>query len=424
MILDRAQQTRAAADYRRERARRSRVGRPLRGAASARRRRRATLRASLVLLAVLLGACLALQSCAGLPGAGGHFRPVPSSRAGGSGTPLAVNQDGRFQGHIAFIRNHQLYVFAGKTDSTRILPAGANVQDPAYSPDGARLAYISRGAAWSDVMVMSASGGAPTALTHNQGTGQPITCPSGISESDGVWAAGPIWAADGASLYYLSDQQKLSLSCGFVDLAVWQIAAQGGTPHLVLWPARGKDNTGSPGAGGDANLALRPGAHDELAYTHYAYDPQQGSSQLIQLFVATLTNQQETPLSPATVDTTPEQALEPAWSPDGQYLAYIRRSGSSNDLYIMHVSNPASGAPHFADYATATKLLSLPGPIAYPVWSPDGKSLLYLYFADNEYNLYQAQLAVNGTSISLQGSTIQLTQGGVDGDSRPSWTSA
>ncbi len=406
MSFDRAQQNQAAVRWWRKRA----------------KRRRAISRPCFALLALLAGLCLALQSCTGLPGESGHFRPVPSTTRGDGGTPLAVNQDGRFNGHIAFIRNHQLYIFDGKTESTRILSAGANVQDPAYSPDGTRLAYISRGAAWSDVMVMPASGGAPTALTHNQGTGQQITCPSGISESDTVWAAGPVWAADGKSLYYLSDQQKLSMDCGFVDLAVWQINAQGGTPQLVLWPARGKDNTGAPGAGGDANLALRPGTPDELAYTHYAYNPQQGDSQLIQLFLATLPNQQETALSPATVDTTPEQALEPAWSPDGQYLAYIRRSGDSDDLYVIHVSNPANGAPHFADYATATKLFS--GPIAYPVWSPDGKSLLYLAFKDNEYNLYLAHVSVSGSGISLQGSAIQLTQGGVDGNSRPSWTGA
>ena len=375
-------------------------------------------------LLALLGVCLALQSCDGLSGESGHFRPVSSASSAASGTPLAVNQDGRFQGHIAFIRNHQLYILDGKTNNTRILPAGANVQDPAYSPNGSRLAYISRGAAWSDVMVIPSSGGAPSALTHNQGTGQQITCPNGFSESDGVWAAGPIWAADGASLYYLSDQQKLSMACGFVDLAVWQIAAQGGAPHLVLWPARGKDTTGLPGAGGDANLALRPGTPDELAYTHYAYDPQQSDSQLIQLFVAALSTQQETPLSPPVVDTTPEQALEPAWSPDGQYLAYIRRTGNRDDLYVIHVSNPASGAPHFADYATATKLFSLSGPIAYPVWSPDGKSLLFRAFNENEYDLYLAQLSFNGSGISLQGSPIQLTQGGVDGDSRPAWTGA
>lgn len=376
------------------------------------------------LIALVLGVCLVLQGCDSLSASGGHFRPVPGSNNGGA-TALEVNQDSHFRGHIAFIRNHQLYILDGKTGSMSALPTGANVQDPAYSPDGSRLAYISRGANWSDVMVVPAAGGQPTALTHNQGTGQSITCPSGVSESDGVWAADPIWTTDGAALYYLSDQQKLKLSCGFFDLAVWQISARGGTPQIVLWPARGDNPANAPGAGGDANLSLRPGPHQELAYTHYAYDATQpGGSLQVQIFVAGLKDQKETPLSPPLVSSAPEQALEPAWSPDGHALAYIRRSGNSDELYVMRVSEPASGAPNFSDYATATRLLSVNSQIAQPVWSPDGKAILFLALKDNEYNLYLAQLSGDGTSTSLQGSAIQLTQGGVDGDSRPSWTSA
>jgi Tol biopolymer transport system component len=375
-----------------------------------------------LLVALVLGVCLVLSACENLAAGGGHFRPVPGTNSGGA-TTLAVNQDSHFHGHIAFIRNHQLYILDGKTGAMRALPAGANVQDPAYSPDGTRLAYISRGANWSDVMVISTAGGQPTALTHNQGTGQSITCASGVSESDGVWAADPVWAADGAALYYLSDQQKLKLACGFFDMAVWQVSTGGSTPQLVLWPARGENPTNAPGAGGDANLSLRPGAHQELAYTHYAYNATQpGESLQVQLFLATLKDQKETPLSPPLVGGTPEQALEPAWSPDGHMLAYIRRSGTSDDLYVMSVSNPASGAPNFNDYATATRLLG--GYLSQPVWSPDGKALLYLSLKENEYNLYLAQLSVDGSSISIQGNPIQLTQGGVDGDSHPSWTGA
>jgi len=372
-------------------------------------------------LALALGLCLLLQGCEGLPGTSDHFSTVPGTNSNGS--PLAVNQDSRFQGHIAFTRNHHLYILDGKTARIRPLPVGANVQDPAYSPDGTRLAYISRGAQWSDVLVVATAGGAPTALTHNQSMGQSITCPSGVSESDGVWAADPIWTADSAALYYLSDQQKLKLACGFFDLAVWQIAARGGTPQLVLWPARAGDPDNAPGAGGDANLSLRPGEHQELVYTHYAYDTTQPGERLqVQLFLATLNDQKENALSPAMVDGASEQALEPAWSPDGRWLAYIRRSGDNDELYLMRVSDPAGGAPTFSDYAAATRLPSVSGQIALPVWSPDGKSLLYLAFKDNEYNLYLAQLSRNGDTLSLQGSAVQLTQGGVDSDSQPSWT--
>jgi Tol biopolymer transport system component len=377
---------------------------------------------------LLVGLCLALQGCFALPGTSGDFRPVPGTNSDGT-PPLKVNADSHFQGHIAFVRDHHLYVLDGATGTVHILPAGSNVQDPAYSPDGTRLAYVSRGAGWSDIMVMAASGGAPFVLTHNQGKGAQITCSNGVSETDAVLAANPVWAMDGKSLYYLSDEQKLKLACGFADMAIWKIALQGGERSLVIWPAGADDESGAPGAGGDAYLSLRPGTSNEMTYTHYAYDATQGDgTPLVQVFLAILDQQQEVALTPTVSnDGSALQAMEASWSPDGHELAYISHTGGAYPLAVMHVSDPPNGEPDFGDYASSTNL-SLAGaidyPVSYPTWSPDGKSLLYLEYRNNEYNLYLMQLAVNGTRITIQGSPIQLTEGGVDGDSRPSWTSA
>lgn len=376
---------------------------------------------------------LALQGCNSLAPGGDQFRAVPGTGKGVSA--LAINTGGHFQGHIAFVRNHQLYVLSGQNDSVSALPAGTDVQDPAYSPDGSRLAYIRGSTAWSDLMVISARGGQPVALTHNQGAGQQITCANGVSEDDRTWAANPIWTPGGSALYYLSDAQKLDkASCGFLDLAVWEIGSQGGKAQLVLWPARGIDDTGLPGAGGDANLSLRPGSSAEIAYTHYAYDPKQSSSRLVQVFLATLDQaqgsvpgqQQEMALAPAvSEDGTPQQTLEASWSPDGQFLAYVVRANGATSLAVMPVSNPARGAPHFLDYANGiTFAPNTRASYSYPVWSPDGKSLLYVAFNNTEYDLYLVQLTMNGSTIALQGNPIQLTQGGIDGDSRPAWTAA
>jgi len=385
-------------------------------------------------LSLAFGALLALGGCDGLASSGGHFRAIPNTSSKGV-SALAINLDSRFQGHIAFVRNHHLYTLSGKDGSVTALPAaGTDVQDPSYSPDGTRLAYIRRGAAWSDLMLLPTRGGQPIALTHNQGTGQQMTCPNGISVTDMTYAANPVWTPDGSALYYLSDAQKLlKAACGFQDMAAWKIPAQGGTGQVVLWPERGNDNNGAPGAGGDANLSLRPGTGNELTYTHYAYDTNQGATKLVQIFLAPLDQQQPAPdhqqelaLAPAvTPDSKPQETLEASWSPNGQLLAYIIHANGITSLAIMPVSDPARGAPDFLDYAnTATFTPDAHASYSYPVWSPDGRSLLYLVFDNNEYNLYLAQLAFNGTTVSLQGSPIQLTQGGVDGDSRPTWTSA
>ncbi len=151
----------------------------------------------------------------------------------------------------------------------------------------------------------------------------------------------------------------------------------------------------------------------------------------MQLYLATLDQtqpttpgqpQEETALTPATGDNNSlQQTLEPSWSPDGHFLAYVMRANGTVSLVVTRVSDPAMGAPNFRDYMTATTVL-LSGAYSYPVWSPDGKSLLYMQFKNNEYDLYLSPVTVTGTTISLQGNPIQLTQGGIDGDSRPSWT--
>jgi Tol biopolymer transport system component len=370
-------------------------------------------------LGLIAGLALVLQGCSSLAGDNGQFRPALTSTISG-GTPLEVNSQSRFQGKVAFVRNHRLYVLDGASGAITPLPAGDGVSDPAYSPDGTRLAFISRGASWSDLLVMPAGGGAPTVLTHSQGSGGQITCASGVTVSDQVWVASPVWSADDSSLYYLSDRQKLDTACGFSDMGIWKMSAGGGDAQRLLPPAVGDESSGLPGAGGDTDLSLRPGPDAALTYTHYAYDAQDGTTLLIQLFLGALDGAQETALSPTTLSDVPEQVQQPAWSPDGHELAYIRQDGGSTDLMVMRVSDPANGAPDFKDYATSVKLLD--GQISYPVWSPDGKDLLYLAYKDDAYNLYLAHLVFTDTSISVQGSPLQLTQGGVDGDSRPAWT--
>ena len=67
---------------------------------------------------------------------------------------------------------------------------------------------------------------------------------------------------------------------------------------------------------------------------------------------------------PLRLTTDPAEDVSPAWSPDGRYLAFLRRQASENGLFIV----PALGGPERKLGKTEPGLSRL-------AWSPDGKTL-------------------------------------------------
>jgi Tol biopolymer transport system component/DNA-binding winged helix-turn-helix (wHTH) protein len=73
---------------------------------------------------------------------------------------------------------------------------------------------------------------------------------------------------------------------------------------------------------------------------------------------------------PLRLTTAAAQDMSPVWSPDGKWIAFIRRSQSGNAIYMV----PASGGPE-------RKLYDMHGTIDWDEpglsWSPDGKQLIF-----------------------------------------------
>ena len=197
----------------------------------------------------------------------------------------------------------------------------------------------------------------------------------------------------------------------------------------------------SYGDGGDRDPSYRP-AHPnqtpEIVYTHYAYD-QTGTQQVIQVFLADATaiaNHPYTysPVSDSGVPLTPGsvQNIEPAFSPDGNAIVYVRRDTSNQmSLYVMPVPEGVTADPNsptaeqkaLQPYNKSSHILSGQY-VSQPVWSPDGKQIVYISYNNSEFDLWLANISYNAktSAYSLQGNPIQLTSGGIDGDSRPFWT--
>lgn len=76
--------------------------------------------------------------------------------------------------------------------------------------------------------------------------------------------------------------------------------------------------------------------------------------------------------------------LSPAWSNDGQHLAYVSFHTGRPAIYIQHV-----GSSH------QRKITGFPGLNDSPMWSPDDSSLLMTLSKDGNAELYRYDLATN-----------------------------
>lgn len=102
--------------------------------------------------------------------------------------------------------------------------------------------------------------------------------------------------------------------------------------------------------------------------------------------------------------------LQPAWSPDGKYLAATRTSAIGTDVVIL-------------DGNSGAELLRITndGESWAPTWSPAGDQIAFLHVAGQVVDLRMAQLDGTAPGWSVK-ETVDLTESaGLDGVSRPDW---
>ncbi len=88
--------------------------------------------------------------------------------------------------------------------------------------------------------------------------------------------------------------------------------------------------------------------------------------------------------NPFTILDSPEPVLSPAWSPDGQRLAYVSYENREPRIFIQDLS---TGQRSVAS--------SLPGVNGAPAWSPDGTRLALTLSKDGNAEIYTLELASN-----------------------------
>jgi Tol biopolymer transport system component len=386
-------------------------------------------------LLLLLSLAFILQGCLGTA-----ENTTPNGKTittNSNGNQVSVVQN-LFKGTIYFTIDHNLWVTDGK-NNTREIMTGGNIYDPAVSPNGKWIAVSMLYKNSSDIAYIPVGGGTRHNLLSGSGS---FYNDGGFIKSSSHWFAQPAWSPDSTHILFLSDIEKedwyaiTGINAPLLDLQVFSIPFNNSSakPQDVAYA--------SFGDGGNRDPSYRPRHPTEIVYTHYAYDTATRTQQVIQIYLEDATAIANHPgvyhpglpgYDPGIAITDPkDQDIQPAFSPDGNAIVYVRRESSSQmGLYVMPVPEGVTANPNdpkveqqaLLPYKKSSHILSGLY-VSQPVWSPDGKQIAYISYINNEFDLWLANITFNAKTgvYSLQGNPVQLTTGGIDGNSRPFWT--
>ncbi len=259
-------------------------------------------------------------------------------------------------GQLLFTRGGNLWAWRGNSAQRMAIEPGSSViakgkvilTQPVISPRGNAIAYIRQDESFSDLWVVNSDGSNPRNLTNNKPQGQPRT---GKFVENTSWAFDPTWSPDGNLLAFISDK-------GTDDAVLW------------LWSSKTSNFTRVPlsglGSGGVGRPSWSPDS-TRVAVAAYL----NGKSQI---FRVNLQNNQFIKLTEQ-----PDGAYDPAYSPDGQSIAFVSRKGNVSELWLM-------------DSDGENPLLLSTIVSRSPVWSPDGTKIAFLGLKDASFDIYTIEV--------------------------------
>jgi eukaryotic-like serine/threonine-protein kinase len=220
--------------------------------------------------------------------------------------------------------------------------AGLEIQ-PAISPDGKLVAYAAGTATRTRIFIRPASGGRPIRLTDD----------SAVDEAQ------PRWSPDGASVLLLT-RDGASV-----------VPALGGSPRSIVPPSA---------TSWVVTAAWSPNG-DEIVFIR-------GDS----LLVTDLEGQRSRLLS-----TTSSEVHSCSWSPDGKWIACVE--GNRSAAFVGRTFGnlaPSAIVLFAASGGPPTALLQGQASNQSPVWSPDGRRLLFVSNRDGPRDVYALSLSPAG----------------------------
>ncbi|HEY9405301.1 MAG TPA: Calx-beta domain-containing protein [Pyrinomonadaceae bacterium] len=232
--------------------------------------------------------------------------------------------------------NPEIYVMeADGRNQSNLTNHPARDATPVWSPDRRRVAFTSDRSGRSNIYVMDADGGNVRAVTNFDNT------------STDYRVYDPAWSPDGAKLVFVGSMM-------------------GEVSGLVVVNADGS---------GDARPIL------------------EGSTEV----------------------------ADPAWSPDGSRIAYVGREPSLNPednarFYIFVINADGSGKTRIVSNVLPFSSFPYPPQASGPAWSPDGEYLAFSYVADSNSTIPQIY------HVKASGSVITPVTNHPSAHTQPGWT--
>jgi TolB protein len=277
--------------------------------------------------------------------------------------PVGAQAPDGIDGRILFVKDGDLWVL--DASGPRAFASGGTFSQPSWAPDGASLAYVYRGTNFADIFITDDQGQSQTRLTDSQST---------ILDNND-WNMRPAWSPDGKLIAYVSDKTST---------------------FPVLWLMNGADGTGR-------HAVVLPGLQEE------AVDALAWSPDATQLAITLFNEPGPTQIAVVPLNATGRQvgkvvtdltggALDPSWSPDGNWLAFAGRDAFAVEAYVAHPDG------------TAVTRLTSDGQLARsPAWSPDGRHIAYLSNRTGYFEMWEIDVDQDPNGGLAASSPRQLT---------------